>query len=153
VWGVAANIRTERIDTAELPQYFADRFGWENLAATVAQVYKSLPPEEQAQACIFGNNYGEAGSIDFFGKAYGLPSVISGHNNYFLWGPGKCTGEVMIVVGIPPQELEPIFQSVQVAGVARCEYCMPYESRLPVLVGRGLRVPLQEFWPRVRNYS
>jgi hypothetical protein len=30
---------------------------------------------------------------------------------------------------------------------------MPYESNLPVLIGRGLRVPLKDFWPRVRNYS
>ena len=101
--------------TAELPQYFADRFGWENLAATVAQVYKSLPPEDQAKACIFASNYGETGAINFFGKAYGLPQAISGHNQYYLWGPGNCTGELMITVGVPQQDVESGFNSVTVA--------------------------------------
>jgi hypothetical protein len=151
--GGDAGIKSERLATAELPQYFADRFGWENLAATVARVYQALPPEDQAQACIFGSNYGETGAINFFGRAYGLPQAISGHNQHYLWGPGNCTGEVMIVVGVPRQDLVGVFDSVTVGETARCSYCMPYESNLPVLIGRGLRVPLKDFWPRVRNYS
>lgn len=152
-FGGSAEVKMERLETAELPQHFADRFGWENLAATVARVYAALPPEEQAKACIFGSNYGETGAINFFGRAYGLPQAISGHNQYYLWGPGNCTGEVMIVVGVPRQDLVDVFDSVTVGETARCNYCMPYESNLPVLIGRGLRVPLKDFWPRVRNYS
>jgi 4-amino-4-deoxy-L-arabinose transferase-like glycosyltransferase len=153
LWGGVASVKTERLETAELPQYFADRLGWENLAATVVRVYKSLPPEDQAKACIFGGNYGEAGAINFFGRAYGLPQAISGHNQYYLWGPGNCTGELVIVVGVPQQILESAFNTVTVADTAKCKYCMPYESNLPVLICRGLKVPIQEFWPRVRNYS
>jgi len=152
-FGGAADVKSERLETAELPQHFADRFGWENLAATVARTYQSLPPDEQAKACIFGGNYGETGAINFFGKAYGLPPAISGHNQHFLWGPGQCTGEVMLVVGVPRQELVGVFESVTVGDTARCQYCMPYESYLQVLICRKLRVPLQEFWPQVRNYS
>ena len=153
LFGSAADVKTERLETAQLPQGFADRFGWENLAATVARVYQSLPPEEQAKACIFGGNYGEAGAINFFGRAYGLPQAISGHNNHYLWGPGNCTGEVMIIVGVPQSDLASVFNTVTVADTARCKYCMPYESNLPVLIGRGLRMPLKELWPQVRNYS
>jgi 4-amino-4-deoxy-L-arabinose transferase-like glycosyltransferase len=81
--------------TVELPQYFADRFGWPELTLTVAQVYRQLPLEEQEKAAIFISNYGEAGAIHFYGRAYGLPEPISGHNNYWLWGRreiglGKC---------------------------------------------------------------
>ena len=151
--GGDAGIKAERLETAELPQHFADRFGWENLAATVARVYASLPPEEQAQACIFAENYGETGAINFFGRAYGLPQAISGHNQHYLWGPGNCTGGVMIVVGVPQRELQGIFANVTVGDTARCQYCMPYESNLPVFVCRGLRVPLREMWAEVRNYS
>jgi len=151
--GGDAGIKAERLETAELPQHFADRFGWENLAATVARVYASLPPEEQAQACIFAENYGETGAINFFGRAYGLPQAISGHNQHYLWGPGNCTGGVMIVVGVPQRELQGIFASVTVGDTARCQYCMPYESNLPVFVCRGLKVPLREMWTKVRNYS
>jgi hypothetical protein len=151
--GGDAGVKSERLATAELPQHLADRFGWENLAATVAQVYQALPPEDQARACIFAANYGETGAINFFGKALGLPPAISGHNQHFLWGPGDCTGEVLITVGIPRQDLVGMFDSVTAGGIAACQYCMPYESYLQVLVSRKLNVPLKELWPRVRNYS
>lgn len=151
--GGDAGVKSERLATAELPQHFADRFGWENLAATVARVYQALPPEDRARACIFAVNYGETGAINFFGKALGLPPAISGHNQHFLWGPGGCTGEVLITVGIPKQDLVGIFDSVTTGDIAACQYCMPYESYLPVLVSRKLNVPLKGFWPRVRNYS
>ena len=81
-----------------LPQIFADQFGWEEMAATVARVYNSLPPEVRAKTAIFGQNYGQAGAIDLFGPKYGLPPAISGHQNYFLWGPRDYTGESMIVM-------------------------------------------------------
>ena len=47
-----------------------------------------------AKAAVFGQNYGEAGAIDFYGPALGLPSALSAHNSYYLWGPGDWTGEV-----------------------------------------------------------
>jgi hypothetical protein len=153
LFGSSPKLQTERLPTSQLPQYFADRFGWRNLTATVAQVYKSLPPEDQAKACIFASNYGEAGAINFFGKAYGLPQAISGHNQYYLWGPGNCTGELIITVGVPQQDVESGFNSVTVAATATCKYCMPFESNLPILICRGLKGSIQELWPGVRNYS
>jgi 4-amino-4-deoxy-L-arabinose transferase-like glycosyltransferase len=154
LFGSSAKLQTERLQTGQLPQYFADRFGWRNLTATAAQVYKSLSPEDQAKACIFASNYGEAGAINFFGKAYGLPQAISGHNQYYLWGPGNCTGELIITVGVPQQDVESGFNSVTLAATATCKYCMPFESNLPILICRGLKGgTIQELWPRVRNYS
>ncbi len=49
-----------------LPQYYADMFGWENMAAAVAKVYNSLPPEEQINTIVYAQNYGEAGAIDYY---------------------------------------------------------------------------------------
>src|SRR5208283_1817216 len=36
---------SERMTLGVLPQYFADMFGWKQLAEKVAAVYKALPPE------------------------------------------------------------------------------------------------------------
>ena len=41
--------KTERHKFGKLPQGYADMFGWENMVATVAKVYNSLPPEERAK--------------------------------------------------------------------------------------------------------
>src|SRR5207237_6414122 len=79
--------RTEPSHTAALPPLYADQFGWEEMVRSVARVYASIPANEQKLAAIFCQNYGEASAIDFFGPKYGLPPAISGHQNYFYWGP------------------------------------------------------------------
>ena len=72
--------------------------GWPELAETVARIYDALPPGQRAQAAVVASNYGEAAAIDFFGARYGLPPAISGHNNYWLWGPHGYSGNVVIDV-------------------------------------------------------
>lgn len=136
-----------------LPQFFADMHGWQDLAATVARVAAALPAEDRARACVFGRNYGEAGAVEHFGPALGAPPAISGHNSYWLWGPGDCTGEVLIVLGGDPERLASQFASVERAAIFRCDDCMPYENNLPIHVARGLRAPLAEAWSEVRHYN
>lgn len=143
---------TESHESGDLPQYFADRFGWEELAATVAGVYNQLPAEDRAAACIFADNYGEAGAIAFFGPQYNLPPVISGHNNYYIWGPGECTGAVLIVVGVDErEELQTVFERVELAATTNCVYCMPYENHQPVFICRNMRSPIDEVWHMVKE--
>jgi 4-amino-4-deoxy-L-arabinose transferase-like glycosyltransferase len=144
----------EQGKTAALPQYFADQFGWPELAAEVARVYQALPPDRQANAVIFTANYGEAGAITFFGGAYHLPPVISGHNNYYLWGPGPATAQsTFIVVGETRAQLQPFFAETTEAGRTACAHCMDYENHQPIFVARQPTGPLAEIWPRVKHYT
>src|SRR5215216_887310 len=151
--GGDAGVEVETREVGELPQQFADRFGWENMVATVAGVYQDLPAEERVESCIFTGNYGEAGAVDFFGPRYDLPKAISGHNNYYIWGPGDCTGQVIISVGVPLSRLEAVFDDVEQVDTSDCEYCMPDEDNLPIYVGRNPKASLQEIWPQVKHYN
>lgn len=134
---------------AVLPQYYADELPWQAEVTAVARVYHSLSPEEQAKAAIFCDNYGQAGAIDFFGSRYGLPKAISGHQNYFLWGPRGYTGEIVILVGQPEAEARKEFDSVEVAATLDIPYAYFYETR-PILLCRGLHWNLQTIWPNVK---
>ncbi len=136
-----------------LPQFFADRLGWRELAESVAEIHRALPPEDRERACVFGQNYGQAGAIDFFGPALGLPKAISAHNSYFLWGPRGCTGEIVIVIDDDRETLEELFESVELGAVYRCHDCMPYEAEKSLWVCRGLRMPIEELWPRIRSFN
>ena len=71
--------RIENHKLGPLPQLFADQFGWEEMTATVAKVYYSLPADIRARTAIFGQNYGQAGAIDLFGPKYGLPPAARRH--------------------------------------------------------------------------
>jgi 4-amino-4-deoxy-L-arabinose transferase-like glycosyltransferase len=135
-----------------LPQHYADQFGWRELAHAVRDVYFSLPEADRAKCAIFATNYGRAGAVDFFGRKLGLPRAISGHNNYFLWGPRQYTGEIMIIVGGRYEDHAPDFEEVTQVGISRCRYCMPYEDGVPIFVCRRLRTSLQNAWPSVKEY-
>jgi len=144
--------KTERSFIGEsLPQYYADEFPWPGMVAAVAGVYHSLTPEEQQRVAIFGSNYGQAGAIDFFGPQYGLPKAISGHQNYFLWGPRHYTGDIVILLGGLEKEAREQFDSVTVAATPQNPYAYRYENR-PILLCRGLKWDLQKDWARVKNW-
>lgn len=143
----------EHKELDKLPQSYADMFGWEEKAVAVAKVYHSLSPEEQRKCAIFADNYGRCAAIDFFGKRYGLPDAIGNHNNYWIWGPRGFTGEVMIILGGDLEHKQEVFEDVQIAGAARCDYCMPYENNLQIYVCRKLKLPVSELWPRVKHFD
>ena len=143
----------ENKQLSDLPQFYADMFGWEAKAEAVAQIYNRLSPEDKAKCAIFGDNYGRCGAIDFFGKAYGLPPSIGKHNNYWIWGRRDYTGELVIVLGGDLEDKRKAFESVEIAGVSTCNYCMPYENNLRIYVCRNLKKPLRELWPQLKNYS
>jgi hypothetical protein len=143
----------ERKELARLPQFFADMHGWPEMAAMIADAYHKLPPEDRARACFYGQNYGEASAIDFFGPALGLPKAISGHNSYFLWGPGECSGEVILVFDDDSEGLEASFREVEQVGVFTCQDCMPYENNQPLWVCRDPRLPIDEAWEKTKHYD
>ncbi|MBX3025051.1 glycosyltransferase family 39 protein [bacterium] len=134
-----------------LPQHVADRYGWEELVAAVGRAADRLSPDERARAVVFAGNYGEAGALELLGR--GLPRVVSGHNNYWLWGPGDLRADdPVLVVGVRGGELRPYFAQFEQVETVRCEWCMPYENDLPIYLGRGLRQPIGELWPTVRAF-
>jgi hypothetical protein len=135
-----------------LPQHFADRFGWEDMAAKTAEVYYSLPPQEREKAAILGDNYGDAGAIDFFGPKYGLPKAISGHQSYFVWGPRNYDGSVIIILGGEKEDAQENCGSVEERGLVGHTYAMSYE-KFHILICRDLKEPLSVVWPKLKHWN
>ena len=142
--------RTERSHFAVvLPQHYADQFGWQEMTQAVAKIYNALPPEQRTKTGIFGNNYGYAGAIDFFGPRYGLPGAISTHQTYWLWGPGNYTGESLIVLGDHRSSIEPKCASLQEFDVTFSPYGLEHD---PIFLCQGLKWNLQEVWPELKKW-
>ncbi len=146
----ARSVKTERDATAALPQSYADMFGWENMAGTIADVYHNLPKTEQANCAILAGNYGEAGAIDFYGPKLGLPRAISGHNNYFLWGPRDYSGECVILFGERAEEYKNYFGQAERVATISDPHAMPSEQNVPVYLCRKPQAPLSVLWPRFK---
>jgi hypothetical protein len=146
-------VKVENHDLGRTPQLFSDMFGWENQVAIVARVFHGLPAADQSRCTILASNYGEAGAIDYFGAAYGLPKAISAHNSYYLWGPGNSTSEVVLTLGLPREDLEPLFAEIQQVATINHPYAMPDENNLPVFLCRAPKMTLQQAWPRLKVYN
>ena len=143
---------SENTDEGPLPQFYADRFGWQEEVDEVTRIYHSLPAAERKVAGIICSNYGEASAVNFLGAGRGLPFAISGHNNYYLWGPHGETGEVMIVVTSgTADDLRKSYSSVEIAGRMDHPYAMPYERR-NIYLCRGRKPSLLEGWAEIKHY-
>jgi len=149
--GVAPST-AERKELAELPQFYADMHGWEEKVAAARRVVANLPEEDRAKACLFTLSYGVAGALEFLGRGE-LPPVVSGHNSYWLWGPGGCTGEVVVIMGGDAQDHAEHFASVEQVDTVECGYCMPYENHQPIFVARDFQGDLAEAWPGLKHFG
>lgn len=144
-WDVKS-VRVENVPLGDLPQLFGDMFGWEDQVRAVARAYASLPEVDRAKAALLAYNYGEAGAIDYFGKRYGLPKAISGHNQYGYWGPRGYTGEVVIAIGFPLERLRRSFDDIQAFETISPNYAMPEETHLTIYLCRKPKRPLADSW-------
>ena len=142
----------ERHEPGLLPQFYADMFGWHELVDAVERAAATLDPADRERAVVFVGNYGEAGAINHLGRDRPVPRAISGHNNYWLWGPGEADSRVLLIVGGTVEEHDEC-ATVEEAARSRCTYCMPYEDDLPVFVCRDLQQPIDELWQAVKHYD
>lgn len=137
---------------APLPQWYADQFGWQEIVAEAATAYARLSPEERPGCGVFGQDYGQAGAIDFFGPRYGLPPALSGHQSYWLWGPRGYSGNCLIVLGDSRARLEELFEHVEYVGTSADN---PYalEKEVTVYICRGAKFgTLAEVWPQLKKW-
>lgn len=135
-----------------LPQFFTDRIGWQDLAKQVAGIYNTLPAQERAVTGILASNYGQAGAMDVLGAEYGLPPAISGHQNYWIWGPRGYTGEEMIVINDATlDEMNTAYHSCTLAGERNGLYAMPWE-RGPIYLCHGRKKTYEADWKELKHY-
>ncbi len=139
-------------ENGDLPE----EIGWPELVREVARIYEALPASERAHVGIYCANYGEAGAIDLYGPAYGLPPAISGINSYWARGPGTPPPESLIVLGGKRERLEKLFDSVELVGHTPNPWHVENEETRDnpnIFFCRGLRRPWNELWPLVRSFG
>jgi hypothetical protein len=125
---------------------FREEIGWPELVDTVASVRDSLPANDRARVGILTGNYGEAGAIDLYGPARGLPNAISGMNSFWLRGYGTPPPQMLIVLGLSKNFLDRNFESCKVAGRITNRYGVMNEeaSDHPYIYLCG---PPKQSWP------
>jgi hypothetical protein len=127
-----------------------ETIGWPELVGTVADVFRGLP--DGKRAVILAQNYGEAGAIDRYGPALGLPHAYSGHNAYGDWGPPPDASTPVIAVGLRPREIAAHLRDCREAARIDNRATVDNAERgRTVVICRGPRRPWSQEWQTLRH--
>jgi hypothetical protein len=135
---------------------FREEIGWPELVQKLAQIRDSSGPTERSRFGILAGNYGEAGAINLYGKAYGLPRAICGTNSFWAHGYGEPPPETLIVTGFSSEFGDRYFESCEVVDHIINEYGVANEETTEhsdILLCRHLRTSWPEFWRKFRRYG
>ncbi len=128
--------------------------GWPRLVALVAREYHALPPGQRAATAILAGNYGEAGAIDRYGPADGLPPAFSGANNFWFWGPPPARDRSAIAVNVDPVLLRRLFASVRKAATFHNGLGVSDDEQGAVIYEvTGLRTSWAAAWPLLQHFG
>lgn len=131
---------------------YADMIGWPELVRQTAAAYALLTPDQRTGAIILAQNYGEAGAIDYYGPALGLPGAVSPHLTYWYWAPPNLDPSAAILVGFDEQEANRLFADCRVAGTISNDLGIHNEEYgNTIMVCTNPRQPLWKLWPDVQT--
>jgi 4-amino-4-deoxy-L-arabinose transferase-like glycosyltransferase len=127
-------------------------YGWEEHAATIDRVYRSLPADERSRASVLAGSYSQASAVNWF-RAPGTPRAVSGSMTYYLWGPDGKRGQVLIAYGLPKELLERHYRACAEQARIDAPLARPWDTDLPVYVCRGPVGSMAELWPQLRTFG
>jgi hypothetical protein len=130
-----------------------DTVGWPQLTQAVAAQDAALARAGERPTSIFTGNYGEAGALDVLGTGDHLPPVLSGHNTFWLWGPGRASDRVVLVVDAIGS-LRPYFASCRMLTTYHAPYRVQNDfTDLQIGVCTGPAADWGTLWPHLKHYD
>jgi hypothetical protein len=134
---------------------FHYEFGYRELVERVAKIRDALPDNKDKVGILVGDD-GQAGAVNLYGAAFGLPEAISGMNSNWLRGYGNPPPQTVIAVGEDPIFLTQNFVSCDRVGILTKPFGIQNHalSFYPELfVCRNPRKPWPELWSHLQYYG
>jgi hypothetical protein len=132
---------------------------WPTYVDQIAAVYQRIESAVGAagvgtdsQVVILASNYGEAGAVDRYGPARGLPNAYSGHNGFWWWGPPPLQRSAVVAIGFDRDYLLRLFGKCTLS--ARLDNHLDVdndEQRAPVYACSGMVGTWASVWPELKS--
>lgn len=130
----------------ELNEDAGETVGWPALVDLAAHAANG------DEVVLLAENYGQAGAIDRYGPAHGLPPAYSGHNGYAAWGPPPERDLPVVVVGFSDAQRTAWLSGCRLVGrVDNGLGVQNEEQGTPVHRCDGHRRTWAELWPGVER--
>jgi hypothetical protein len=129
-----------------------ETYAWDQLVDQVEDVYINLKDAERESATVLTSNYGQAGAIEVLSDT--LPQPVSGHNNYWLWGPPSGESSVILGVGGVGPAIHRICPMVEVVTkISNDADVANDESGTELWLCRSPSAPLSTIWDDLKHYN
>jgi hypothetical protein len=143
--GIDALLRWEDGKTHPLPQDFADMLGWDELGKIVIAATDTIADKDRIM--LYGENYGQAGAMDYYCRGHNLPPVASFSDSYLLWLPQSLPPNKDILVYVNDElgeDIDSLFASVTLVG--QITHPLARERGTQVYFCSQPRGSFPEFW-------
>jgi hypothetical protein len=130
-----------------LPQDYADMLGWDELANLVLKACDSIADKNQIM--IYGENYGEAGSIDHYTRSLGYEPAISFSDSYLLWASDSISSKKKIFIYVNDemgQDVKNLFAQIDSIGSITNKFAREFGTS--VYMCRHPRFDFPAFWAK-----
>jgi hypothetical protein len=129
-----------------------ETYAWDQLVDQVEAVFLDLSEAERESAAVLTSNYGQAGAIEVLSDA--LPQPVSGHNNYWLWGPPAGQSSVILGIGRVGPAIDEICPFIEVVAVISNDADLANdENGTEVWLCRSPSAPLSSVWDDLKHYD
>jgi hypothetical protein len=130
-----------------------DSIGWPQLTSAVAAQDAALVLAGQPPTSIFTGYYPEAATLAVYGAADHLPPVLSGHNAYWMWGPGHASDHTVLVVDALSR-LRPYFASCHLLTTYNPPYHVQNDwTDIQIGICTGPTAKWSVLWPHLKYYG
>jgi hypothetical protein len=131
-----------------------DQVGWPRYVRQIGRAYLSLSDAERARTAVVTSNYGEAGAVDRYGRAYGIEHVNSGQNELYFETRPPESATTMLLVGGQEALAEQYFHSCRVLAHLDNDVGVDNEEQgQPIAICRGRSATWRELWPHFQHYD
>jgi Dolichyl-phosphate-mannose-protein mannosyltransferase len=128
--------------------FYKDEIGWPELADETARAWHTITPAQRADGAVVAGNYGEASALAYYGRARGLPPVLSGHLNWQYWRPSSLPQRWVLFVGYDPTDLAQLCRSWRKLATIDNRWHLDNEERGRIVALCMLDQPLGAIWDR-----
>jgi hypothetical protein len=148
--GIEALLRWEDGEIHPLPQDFADMLGWDELGQIVLKACDTI--SDKSRIMLFGDNYGQAGAMDYYCRGHNLPEAVSFSDSYVLWLPDSLPPNRDILIYVNEErgeDLDSLFASITLCGTI--SHPLARERGTVVYMCREPRAVFPGFWKEKTN--
>ncbi|HET6705464.1 ArnT family glycosyltransferase [Amycolatopsis sp.] len=133
---------------APRPAYAAEEIGWPDLAADVAALYRTAPPD----TAIVTGGYWQAGALDRYGLERGLPEAASPSRGFWYFGRPADNARNVLFVGYDPAKIAKHFGTARIVGQVGNRLGIRNASEhMPVWLLTDRTGSWAEIWPQLKD--